>query len=142
MTHGTLIVNGVTPSRMQRDIARRLRLVFGKSGITPAEIADEMGVPTSRISNWLNGRALLGPVHAARLAAILDCAPGWLMFGEDARPAAPWDRKHGFAERRAAWVDDFLRHEAERSRVERPAALAEPQRAALSSKHHREGARR
>jgi len=59
MTHSTLIVNGVTPSRMQRDIARRLRLVFGKSGITPAEIADEMGVPTSRISNWLHFRALL-----------------------------------------------------------------------------------
>jgi transcriptional regulator with XRE-family HTH domain len=147
--HGTLIVDGVTPSEMQKRIARRLRNRFRIAKLTTIQIAAQMGVPRTRVSDWLNGNSLLGPIHAARIAQILDCSPAWLLFGvgpprlgstnaKDEGPL-PEDRYDDEPSGRLLWVTEFLRREAERSRVESLAAGARPPQAALSGQRTQQG---
>src|SRR2546423_14625693 len=71
------------------------------------EIAEKVGVEPSAISNWRQGRNMAKGKNLRRLAAVLNCRPGWLS-GEEENDMATRTVAGRRAGGRESWHDRAL----------------------------------
>jgi transcriptional regulator with XRE-family HTH domain len=70
-------------SEKLRIFSERFRSALRSSNFQDNEIAEKMGVAPSAISNWRQGLNMAKGKNLRRLAALLNCRPGWLSGQED-----------------------------------------------------------
>jgi transcriptional regulator with XRE-family HTH domain len=74
-------------SEKLRIFSERFRLALRSSNFQDNEIAEKMGVAPSAISNWRQGLNMAKGKNLRRLAALLNCRPGWLSGQEESEEA-------------------------------------------------------
>lgn len=61
------------------ETAKRLSLAMETAGIKAQELADRSGVSKASISQYLHGTYIPSNISAAKMGAVLDVNPPWLM---------------------------------------------------------------
>ena len=59
--------------------ARRLVEAMNDNGITQQELANKTGINKASISQWVNGKNVMGNLSAFEIGKTLGVAPEWLM---------------------------------------------------------------
>lgn len=72
----------VHPSPRQQTFAHRLRELMSTHSLTQIELASLIGLSQSRVSDWLNSKALPQPRSMRALATALRVDATWLLTGE------------------------------------------------------------
>jgi transcriptional regulator with XRE-family HTH domain len=112
-------------SEKENLFAERLRLRLGRLNLQANELAAQLDLAPSAVSNWLAGANCAKGSNLRRLAAVLSCDPAWLLGREaaagaetapapageaaDSKALAEWRRRALAAEQRVRGLEDGLR---------------------------------
>lgn len=73
----------MTPREVQSAHSARLRILARTAGYPgPAQLGRASGLGDVIRRPW-QGKQMLRPVHAVRVAELLGCTPGFLLFGDE-----------------------------------------------------------